>query len=319
VIGRALSIGCVMLAALSVVAAQAWGPRVELSLIVTDKDEKPLGTIRKEDLHVFESKVEQTILSVEPDNRPIDIALAIDASGSFNQLFAAALKAASMIVRNVRPEDKVFIERFISNDKIEKVHDFSSDTKSLLKAIDDLYIESGQSAIVDALYLAVQAVAEQNQSRPGRRKVVVVITDGDERNSFYSSDTLLKLMRAHGVQVFALGITGKLQDVSLTTKPSQRARAETLLRNVTEEGGGHVFFARKEDDLLNNAVPQLLAYLRAQYLVTYQSSDDSGKKGFRKVELKLDAPSDVKRSVITPRGYFYGTPSLSPPTKEKKQ
>src|SRR6185369_13818748 len=168
----------------------------------------------------FEGKVEQTILSVEPDTRPIDLALAIDASGSFNKLFVAALKAAGMIVRNVRPEDRIFIERFISSDKIEKVHDFSSDTKSLLKAVNDLYLESGQSAVVDALYLAVQYVAEHNQARPGRRKVIVVLTDGDERNSYYSSDKLLNLMRTYGVQVFALGLTAQLKDVSPNTNPS---------------------------------------------------------------------------------------------------
>src|SRR5689334_18408528 len=111
---RALLIACVILAAAFIAPAQTSGPRVDLSLIVADKDEKPLSTIRKEDLHVFEGKVEQTIVSVEPDNRPIDVVIAIDASGSFNELFVAALKAASLIVRNVRPEDQIFIERFIS-------------------------------------------------------------------------------------------------------------------------------------------------------------------------------------------------------------
>ena len=300
-------------------AAQSSGPRVDLSLIVTDKDDKPLATIRKEDLHLFEGKVEQTILSVEPDTRPIDLALAIDASGSFNKLFVAALKAAGMIVRNVRPEDQIFIERFISSDKIEKVHDFSSDTKSLLKAVNDLYLEAGQSAVVDGIYMGADYVAEHNQSRSGRRKVVVVITDGDERNSYYSSDTLLKFLRTQGVQVFALGLTAQLKDVSPNTNPSPRARAEKLLFEVTEESGGHVFFARSEDDLLNSATPQLLTYLRSQFLITYQSSDNSSKKGFRKVELKLDSPNDEKRSVITPRGYFFPTPSAPPVAKEKKQ
>jgi Ca-activated chloride channel homolog len=318
-ISHSLATACLIFVSVFSAAAQSSGPRVDLSLIVTDKDGKPLATIRKEDLHLFEGKVEQTILSVEPDTRPIDFALAIDASGSFNKLFVAALKAAGMIVRNVRPEDEIFIERFISNGKIEKVHDFSGDTKSLLKAVNDLYIEDGQSAVVDGIYMAADYVAEHNQSRSGRRKVVVVITDGDERNSYYSSDTLLKFLRTQGVQVFALGLTAQVKDFSPGTYPNARVRAETLLRDVARESGGQVFFARSEDDLLNNAVPQLLTYLRSQFLITYQSSDNSIRKGFRKVELKLDSPNDEKRSAITPRGYFFPTPSAPPVAKEKKQ
>ena len=81
--------------------------------------------------------------------------------------------------------------------------------------------------------------------------------------------------------------------------------------------GPQVFFARSEDDLLNNAVPQLLAYLRAPFLITYQSASYSSRKGFHKVELKLDSPNSEKPFVITPRGYFF--PGNPPPAKEKKQ
>src|SRR5690349_6040333 len=114
VIARALGIGILIMAALSVATAQSSGPRVELSLLVTDKDNKPLTTIRKEELHVFEGTTEQTILSVERDTRPMDLVLAIDASGSVRPWFEAAMKAAMLIVRNVRPEDEIFVEKFIS-------------------------------------------------------------------------------------------------------------------------------------------------------------------------------------------------------------
>jgi Ca-activated chloride channel family protein len=306
-----------MAAGLTIAAAQSAGPRVELNLIVTDKDDKPLNAIRKEEVHVFEGKIEQTILSVEPDNRPIDFVLAIDTSGSFRRWFEGALKAASMIVRDARPEDEIFIERFISSDKIETVKDFSRDTKALLKAVDSLYIEGGQSAIIDALYLATDALTKHNQGERSRRKVIVVITDGEERNSFYKAEKLVNFQRTNDVQVFALGLTSDLKTTAAANQLSARERAEKLLKIVTEESGGRAFLAKNQDDLLLNAVPELLSQLRQQFVLSYQSSDTSSTKGFRLVELKLDSPNGEKRTAIAPHAYYF--PPLDTPSQKREK
>ena len=63
-------------------APQRTGPVVELSMIVTDKDNKGVATIRKDQVRIYEDGIEQTILSIEPDERPIDYGIAIDGSGS---------------------------------------------------------------------------------------------------------------------------------------------------------------------------------------------------------------------------------------------
>ncbi|HEX5966097.1 MAG TPA: hypothetical protein VFY51_09195, partial [Pyrinomonadaceae bacterium] len=72
------------------------GPMVALSMIVTDKDNKAVTLIRKDQIRVFEDKDEQTILSIEADERPVDCVLLIDATGSFKRLITAALEAAKL-------------------------------------------------------------------------------------------------------------------------------------------------------------------------------------------------------------------------------
>ncbi|HEY3581562.1 MAG TPA: VWA domain-containing protein [Pyrinomonadaceae bacterium] len=298
-------------------AAQTSGPRVELSLIVADKDNKAVDTVRKEDVHVFEGKVEQTILSVEPDTRPIDLALAIDCSGSFRKWLPAAVQAAGSIVRSARPEDEIFIERFISSDKIENVQEFSRDTRLLLKRIDDLYVEGGQSAIADALYVAVQHLVEHNQTRADRRKVVVVLTDGEDRNSYYRAEGVIQLARAHDVQVFVLALTSDLKTIGTADKPSPRERAEKFAKLVAKETGGQAFLLANGQELTFDAVPHFISALRNQFIVAYQSSDDSGKEGFRVVEVKVDEPSGEKRMVTAPHAYYFPIGS-APPIERKK-
>lgn len=292
-----------MIAVLSAVFAQASGPRVELSLIVTDKQNKSLSTLRKEDIHVFEDNVEQTILSIETDQRPIDLGIAIDTTGSFRRILGAAIQSAKLIVINRRPDDQIFIERFISSDKIEKVQDFTSDGDALLKSLDTLYIEQGQTAVVDALYIAANYVAEHNQAAPERRKAVVIMTDGEDRNSYYESEKLIKLLREKKVQVFVLGIVVDLDDQFRVFAGPSRAKAEKLLKSIAEENGGRVFFSRDGKELLE-ATKEVMLDLRGQYRITYQSSNPDPKKNFRKVEVKFISADGEKRTGIVPRGYY---------------
>lgn len=205
----AIALVCLALSAVALAqdpnppAAKPAGPTVELSLIVTDANNKSLNTIDKTQIRVLEDKVEQTVLSVAPDQRPVDCGIAIDASGSFRRLIESTIEAAKFIVVNRQPKDEIFLERFISTEKIQRLNDFSRDVDVLTAAIDSIRVEGGQSAVIDALYTAAHYVAEHNRGLD-RRKVLVVFTDGEDRKSLYSLDKLLKLLLQEKVQILLL-------------------------------------------------------------------------------------------------------------------
>ena len=280
--------------------AKPSGRTVELGMIVTDSNKKAIDKVQKEDVHVIEDKTEQTVLSVDRDDRPIDLVLAIDSSGSVRSLFLTVLESARVIVANRRPEDEILVERFIGSEKIESMQDFTRDGKLLLTAIDKFYIEKGQSAVIDALYVAANAFTKFNKTGTDRRKVVVIITDGEDRNSFYKQEQLVKFLHQTGVQVFALGLVTELDKQAGLIRLSPRDKAEKLLQTVTSETGGRVFFPRNKTELLDS-LQQLITDLRGQFRITYQPAKE--KKGFRKVEVKLVSPNGEKRTAIVPRGY----------------
>ncbi len=276
------------------------GRNVELRMIVTGSDKKSVEKIQKEDVQVIEDKVEQTVLSVERDQRPIDCVLAIDSSGSLRSQMATVMESARVIVVNRRPDDEMLVERFISSEKIESVQDFTSNGGALLAAVDKFYIERGQSAVIDALYVAASSFAKFNKTSRDRRRVVVIITDGEDRNSFYKQEALLKFLHQTDVQVFALGLVSELDKTSNMVRPDSRGKAEKLLKTVTSETGGRVFFPRNKTEVIDS-LQQLISDLRGQFRLTYQSANE--KKGFRKVEVKLVSTSGEKRTAIVPRGY----------------
>jgi Ca-activated chloride channel family protein len=282
-------------------AAKPPGPTIQLSLIVTDSKDKSVDTISKDDVRLVEDKVEQTVLSVEPDVRPVDCGIAIDTSGSVRRFIQPIVDGARLIIVNRQPKDEIFLERFVSSDRIEKLQDFSSDEKVLTKALDTLYVEGGQSAVIDAVYTAAQYVADHNRNLD-RRKVLVLFTDGEDRKSYYNLEKLLKLLHKERVQVFAVGLIKDLTDRPTNiTRAGNRERAVQLLTTIAEETGGRVFFPKDQSEM-SDSVAQIVRDLRGQFRITYQSSNDA-KKDFRKVDVKLISPTGEKRKAIVPRGY----------------
>lgn len=289
------------------------GPIVELSVIVTDKDRESLRTITKDQVRIVEDKVEQTVLSVERDDRPIDYGLLIDSSNSLRRLLGAALEAAKTIVINRRGSDEIFIGSFVSSDNIITLHDFSTDSNSLLESLKQVRIEGGQSAVIDALYLGAEHVARHNKTVANRRKALVIISDGEDRNSYHKFKDLITLLREKGIQVFAIGLVIDLHEESGFIQKSPRAKAEKLLNTITEETGGRVFYPKSVPDLIK-ATAEIILDLRSQFRVTYQPPA-TGKKGFRKVDVKLISPNGERRDATAPRGYYVDGPSKS---KEQK-
>jgi Ca-activated chloride channel homolog len=293
-------------------------PTVMLSLIVSDRSNHAVDDLSKDEIQVVEDKTPQTISVFARDERPVDYGVAIDASGSLRFALGSAVAAAKLIVNDNRDSDEIFIERFISREKIETMQEFTFDKAALVKGLDQIYVEGGQSAVIDGVYLAVKHVAE-HRFGPDRRHALILFTDGEDRWSYYSQSQLLQLIREKDVQVFAIGIVGQLDNRSGRSGLSQREKAESLLRSVARETGGRVFFPNNMTEL-GQAVAEIIHDLHRQYLIGYQSTGNDSKENFRTVGAKIsEAPGREKLAAITRSGYFVNPPTSSFEETDKKK
>jgi Ca-activated chloride channel family protein len=274
---------------------------VQFGLIVTDSKNKSLNTVTKDDIRLVEGKVEQTVLSVERDERPVDCVLLIDSSGSLRSLMPVVMESARLVIMNRRPEDEILIMRFIASNTIQTVQKFTRDGDALMGALRKFIVEGGQSAVIDALYTGVITFAEFKKTGQERRRVVVVITDGEDRNSYYRQEQLVKLLQQSDVQIFALGLVTDLDKQSGMVRISPRDKAEKLLQMVTSETGGRVFFPKNQTELIDS-MEQIITDLRGQFRVRYQPANGE-KKEFRKIDVKLVSPNGEKRKAIVSRAY----------------
>lgn len=315
-----VTVACLLLRGDCVQAQEAPSPApsrsAKLTMIVTDPANHSVDDVRQEELQLVEDKLPIPISLFAKDVRPADYALVLDTSGSFRTLLKSVVQAAKILTNNNQPEDETFVESFVNREHIERVQEFTGDKTKLGAALDSLYIRGGQSAVIDAVYLAVKHTAEYKGGPAERRRAVVLFTDGEDRASFYDEGQLVKLLRENDVQVFIVGITKELDKQAGQIRASPRAKAEGLLNRIAEESGGRVLFPR-DDEELSEAIEQIAHDLHSQYLIGYERQGKPGEKGFRKLKVKLtEAPGRKKFTVITRPGYLVNTSDQKPVEKK---
>ena len=110
----------------------------------------------------------------------------------------------------------------------------SQDEAMLNRTIDGLYIEGGQTTLLDA----IQIISDRlNEWAPDSEKVIVVVSDGEDRVSKVKSKDLIQQLRDRKIKVFAVGLVHELES-------GKRSKATELLKKLTEETGGRVVFPK---------------------------------------------------------------------------
>lgn len=267
---------------------------VVLHVRVTDPGGRAVRDVPQAAFQVTEDGVPQKIESFANEELPLTYGLMIDASGSLRSQFAEIVIAGKNIINTNQDTDQAFLVRFISSNKIENVQECTTDKKQLLDGLESLYIEAGQTAILDAVYLSAEYLSKQKTAGQPRRKVLILVTDGEDRISYYDKETLFAFLAATDTQIFTIGFTNEL-------KPEKRQQAISLLKQMAFETGGQTFFPDTNADL-DRLSRELIKNIRTQYVIGYTPAGDS--KEVHKVAVSLTpAAGEDKRVVITRVGY----------------
>jgi Ca-activated chloride channel family protein len=278
------------------------GVGTRLSVIATDSQGSSVNDLGQEDFQVFEDGLPQTISAFSKEQVPLVYSLAIDTSGSMRTILDLAVGTSKAIIKANGPNDETLLVRFISSDKVETVQDFTSDQIALNKGLDSLYIEGGQSAILDAVYLSAQRLAQYKFTNIPLRRAIILITDGDERASYYSLEDLLKLLRKIDVQLFAISLS-KEDRMGATLNHNQLQRSVDLLSNLAYETGGRAFFPKSVAEL-QAMLSQMTNLMRTEYVIGYKPTNSGVAGKYRHVSVNIAArPGREKWSALTRAGY----------------
>lgn len=274
--------------------------RVRLPITVQDKKKQFVSGLTQADFLILEDNVPQIIesfTSEENNNLPLYVVVLMDTSPST----AAKLKfeqesAMNFIQTVVRPRrDRVLFATF--DHEVTLRQDFTDRLELLDKAVYAVKKTGEKTALWDAIW---QFCDQKLRSVPGRR-VMVVITDGDDTYSRADINDAIDIAQRTETTIFAISTkAGLLSTVVGVDAGTVKGKSDKALDRLAEETGGFAFFTGDMISL-ERSLNTIAKELRAQYLITYRSTNDRYDGSYRRVEVKLANRDGLK--LRTKKGY----------------
>ena len=268
---------------------------IKANLMVLNSN-KQLSDVKLEDIKIIEDGVEQKISKLSK-KQSLNVGLVIDNSGSLRFQLPAIVGTANLIVENLRENDMAFAVRFVGRDKIQNIQDWTSDKNLLKREINNMYVEGGKSAVVDAIKLSADKLIEKKDE--SKRNVLILISDCEDRDSFYKAADVLKFVKDNNIEVYVIGFMQDL-DANLVSSKSVKQKAKDFASSLAFESGGMAFFpnwSKKNQDEILEASKTIIFETRSQYVIEYISSNSNPKTRERKLSVQVaDAPTGEKRT-----------------------
>ena len=193
------------------------------------------------------------------DQHRLSYGLLIDNSGSLRYAIDVVVSTAKRIVGNNQSSDETFVVLFTSRDNIKRLENFTRDKAALADAIDTIYPEGGQTAILDALYQSAEYLSQNAANdAPARQRALIVISDGENRESKRFLSDVLHLCLEKNIRIYVIAFIAQLQK-DRGKKTSEKAAS--LMTQLATETGGKAFFPRNTTEL-NQASDEIFNVMR---------------------------------------------------------
>jgi len=262
---------------------------VDILASVIDSHGQPIAGLTKDQFELSEEGMPQTIERFEAEtNRPLDLALMVDASAStFKDLKFESDAAAHFIQQVVRPTDRLAVFEF--DEDVTELSEFSQDVPKLQAAVHRMIPGAGTS-IYDAVVLGSNALRRR---APGRRRAIVLVTDAGETTSVAKFEDARRAAIASEALLYSIVIR------TLKTENLRNTAGEHALITITDSTGGAMFIL-EDLNQLDSMFDQINRELRTQYLLGYYPNPMPPPGSYRRVELKVKTGDTVRFR----KGYF---------------
>ena len=255
--------------------------RVILWVTATDKNDNLITDLSTDDFRIYEDDAEQKVLDFHVEERAIKMAILIDTSGSMVDKIEEVHDAAGAFVESLREIDEALVIDFDEN--VFLIQDLTSDVGDLKEAIESTEPLGGTS-LYDALHAAYRKIGTFDG-----RKVIVVLSDGDDTMSQFGFKRVLQEARTNSTMIYSigLGIQGG-------------APRRDVLKDFSSSTGGEFFYIKKKGTLAA-AYERIAEELGKQYYLTYSTSNEDWNG--RWIKLKVESLRDGVK-IRARRGYF---------------
>lgn len=264
---------------------------VVLHATVVDKKGNLVTNLPRDAFKVYENGVQQPLKAFKREDVPVSLGLVIDNSGSMRNKRTKVESSALKLVKLSNRQDEVFIVNF--NDEAFLDQPFTNKVPDMEKALARIDSRGG-TAMRDSLRMSIDYVTEEAKLD---KKVLLVITDGDDNNSSGTLENVVKAAQRKEIMVYAIGLLSEEERRSAK-------RAKRALEAITEATGGQAYFPKELEDV--DAIAEQVANdIRNQYVLEYVPTNQALDGSFRQIRVTVDGPN---RPQVRTRSGYYATP-----------
>ena len=266
-------------------ATKVFEVRLPVTVTTDDKKKDLVPGLTKGDFQVFEDGVQQevTFFSDEKTNPVVYVGVLMDTSPSTAGKIGFSKEAAMNFLHTVirLRKDKAAFMTF--DHEVNLRQDFTDKLDLLQSALDKVKKPGSQTALYDAIW---QFTDEKLRNSPGRR-VIVVITDGDDTFSRAELKDAIDIAQRTETTIFAISTkSGFLGTVPGVEAGTVKDKGDKLLTQLCEDTGGVAFFTGDMLEL-ERAFTKISKELRSQYILTYKPADQNYDGRTRKIEVRF--------------------------------
>lgn len=266
-------------------------PEVRLQFTVADQQGRLVTDLSADEVRVFDNQLPVAHFNSFERNQglPLHLGLVVDTSDSVKRVLAEEKTAAGgFLARVLRPKTDTAFVMGVGGD-VKVWQQSTPDRQELLDAIQRLKQPGWGTRLFDALYTACSNQPSVPDDGKPVHRAIIVLSDGDDTESFRSLADVIAAAQRNEIQVYALSIrTRKAAD-----------EGDTVLQRLTDATGGRQYIARSSKDL-GPAFEQIERDLRTQYYVSF--SPQQSTPGFHALRIEVRNPQ--KLDVRARQGYY---------------
>jgi Ca-activated chloride channel family protein len=272
---------------------------VVLHASVLDRNNKLVTNIPQSAFKVFENNVEQPLKIFNREDVPVSMGLIIDNSGSMREKRPKVAAAALELIKASNPQDEVFIVDF--NDVAYLDAPFTNNIKKLEQVLDKIDTRGG-TAMRDAISMSIDYAKSEGKKS---KKVLLVITDGNDNTSNETLEQLVRKARQSEVLIYSIGL---LND----EEPREGKAAKRALNELAIASGGLAYYPKTLGEV-ESITPQIAHEIRNQYILAYSPLNTALDGTFRAIKVTVKAAGNP--TVRVRNGYFATPAALPKPGK----
>lgn len=262
---------------------------VDLYVTVTDDNGRLVPDLLLDDFAIFDDDEPQEIVLFENDVRPISVVVMLDTSISTTNVMHLILGGAEQFLLRMLPDDRARVGAF--NDKIEVTPaEFVGNRDALIAELDQLDF-GNETRLFDAIAASLDALHGVDG-----RKVVLVLTDGQDSASETGWRDVLKRAIAEDVMIYSIGLEVEYFDGA----SNRRTSPDRSLRRLAEETGGG-YFELQETDELGATFTRVSQELHSQYVLGFAPPARDGQTHSLDVKVgRRGMTARARRSYVAP-------------------